>query len=53
MTRIRVALFENRAQAEPAQQRFAQAGIRADIKAELGLARLWFISRWRAGMRLE
>lgn len=53
MNRIRVALFENRTQAEPARQRLAQEGIRAETKAELGLARLWFISRWRAGMRLE
>lgn len=53
MNRMRVALFENRAQAEPNRQRLVHAGIFAEIHNELGLARLWFVTKCRAGVRLE
>ena len=53
MNRIRLALFEKPTQAEPFRQRLQQAGVRAEIHAESGVARLWFVSRWRAGARLE
>lgn len=53
MNMIRIALFENLAQAQPAKQLLAYAGIRAQIRAESGQAKLWFISSRRAGARLE
>ena len=53
MTRIRVALFENPTLAEPTRQRLVQAGIRAEIHCESGIVRLWFVSKARAGVRLE
>jgi len=48
-----VALFENHTQAEPTRQDLVQAGIRAEIHSESGLAKLWFVSKARAGVRLE
>ena len=53
MNTIRVAIFSNRAQAEPIQQRLVQAGIAAEIHEELGLQRFWFVSKRSAGTRLE
>jgi hypothetical protein len=53
MNRIAVALFRRRAQADPIQQRLAQAGITAEIHDELHLEKLWFVSKKRAGARLE
>jgi hypothetical protein len=53
MSRIRIALFENRAQAEPACQRLGQAGIRAEVHYESALSRLWFVPKRRTGVRLE
>jgi hypothetical protein len=53
MERIRVALFLSRAEAAPLRRRLRQAGIPAEIHDELGLARLWFVSRAAAGARLE
>jgi len=53
MKTIPIALFANRTQAEPMQQRLAKAGIAAEIHEELGLQRLWFVSKRSAGARLE
>lgn len=53
MSRIRVAFFENRMQAEPARRRLAKAGIDAEIQKESGLAKLWFVSRQQIGVHLE
>jgi len=53
MSTTRVAHFENCAQAEPARQYLLRSGIKAEIHAELGLAKLWFVSRCQAGVRLE
>ena len=53
MNRIRVALFKDSVFARPVQQRLLQVGIPAEIHAELGLARLWFVSKRTASVRLE
>src|SRR5690348_10875306 len=53
MTRMRVALFENPAQAQPVRQRLVAAGIRAELHQESGMAKLWFVPRRRIGIRLE
>lgn len=53
MNRIPIALFTNRKQAEPIQQRLAQAGVAAEVHEELGLQTLWFVSKQAAGARLE
>lgn len=53
MNSIPVALFSNRAKAEPIQQRLFQTGIPAQIHDELRLEKLWFIPKKGAGWRLE
>jgi mono/diheme cytochrome c family protein len=53
MSTTRVAHFENHAQAEPARQHLLKSGIKAEIHSELGLAKLWFVSKCQAGVRLE
>jgi len=53
VNRISIALFNSRSDAEPIQQRLAQAGIVAEIHEELRLQKLWFVSRRAAGARLE
>lgn len=53
MSRMRVAHFENRTQAEPTRERLVRAGVRAEINNESGLAQLWFVSKRVAGVRLE
>ncbi len=53
MSRMAVALFSNRAKAEPIQGRLIQAGIAAEIPDEPVLERLWFVSRPAAGASLE
>lgn len=53
MSKIAVALFSSRAQAEPVQQCLARAGITAEIQEELWLQKLWFVSRQAAGVLLE
>jgi predicted Zn-ribbon and HTH transcriptional regulator len=53
MNRIPVALFSNSAKAEPLKQRLIQAGIQAEVHEELGLEKLWFVSKHSAGARLE
>jgi mono/diheme cytochrome c family protein len=53
MSRSRAALFEDRAEAEPVQQRLRRAGVSAEIHDELGVARLWFVPKRRAGIRIE
>src|SRR5262249_51782407 len=53
MSTTRVAHFESHAQAESARQYLLKHGINADIHAESGLAKLWFVSRCQAGVRLE
>ena len=53
MSRMRVALFENRAQAESIRLRLVQAGIHADVYNESALAKLWFVPRRQTGIRLE
>jgi hypothetical protein len=53
MIKIRVALFRDSAVATPVQQSLLQAGIPAEIRAELGLARLWYVSKRTANVRLD
>jgi hypothetical protein len=53
MNRMQVALFSNRAKAEPIQKRLADCGIHAEIHEELRLEKLWYVSRQSAGARLE
>jgi hypothetical protein len=53
MNRIPLALFPNRAKAEPLQQRLKAAGIGAEIHDELRLEKLWFVSKLETGVRLE
>lgn len=53
MTRIPVALFNDRARAEPVQKRLAESGIQAEIHDELRLEKLWFVSKPAAGVRIE
>jgi len=45
MNRIPIALFANRSEAEPIQQRLARAGVDAEIQDELMLQKLWFVSK--------
>ena len=53
MSRILVALFNDRAKAEPIQQRLLQAGVVAEIHDELRLEKLWFVPKQGAGVRVE
>jgi len=53
MNRIPVALFNDRAKAEPIQRRLSQAGITAEIHDELRLEKLWFVAKLDCGVRLE
>jgi len=53
MNRIPVALFSSSAKAEPLKQRLTQAAIQAEVHEELGLEKLWFVSKNSAGARLE
>jgi mono/diheme cytochrome c family protein len=53
MSTMRLAHFENQAQAEPARKFLLESGIKARIHAESGVAKLWFVSRYQAGVRLE
>jgi len=50
---VRVALFDDRAAAGPIRQRLSHSGIPAEIQDEPGLARLWFVSKLSAGVRVE
>jgi hypothetical protein len=53
MNRIPLALFTNRAKAEPLERRLREAGISAEIHDELRLEKLWFVSKPATGVRLE
>src|SRR5437868_11877945 len=53
MTRMPVALFNERAKAEPLQNRLAASGIQPEIHDELRLEKLWLVSKPAAGVRLE
>jgi len=53
MNRIRVALFPERRAAEPLRQELLRANIPAELHEEPQVARLWFVSRSAAGVRLE
>jgi len=53
MSRMRVGRFSSREAAEIVQQRLKQAGISAEVHDELGLAKLWFVNKGWAGVRLE
>ena len=53
MNRIRLALFPDRAAAQPARSGLLQIGIPAQIHDELQLERLWFVRKSAAGVRLE
>jgi transposase-like protein len=48
-----VALFSDRAKAEPLQKRLRDAGLSAEIHDELRLQKLWFVSKPYTGIRLE
>src|ERR1700737_2969471 len=53
MSKMRVALFDSRAQAESIRLRLVQAGIRADVHNESALAKLWFVPSRQTSIRLE
>jgi predicted Zn-ribbon and HTH transcriptional regulator len=53
MNTISIALFGDRAQAEPIRQRLAHAGLAAEIHEESALQKLWFVSKRAAGVSLE
>jgi hypothetical protein len=53
MNRVRIALFKDRAAAQPIHERLLRAGIAAEIHDEIWLARLWFVSKLSAGIRVE
>jgi hypothetical protein len=53
MNKVRVALFNDRAAAETIRDRLVNAGIQAEIHDEIGLARLWFVTKTTTGARLE
>ena len=48
-----VALFSNRAKAEPLKTRLVEAGIPAEVHDELHLEKLWYAKKDFAGARLE
>ena len=53
MSRIRVALFNDAATAEPIRVYPRQAGIPAEIHHEPWLTWLWFVPRSEAGLRID
>jgi hypothetical protein len=53
MNRMSVALFNDRAKAEPLRERLAQAGIPAEIHDELRHEKLWMAGKASCGVRLE
>jgi hypothetical protein len=53
MSRIRIALFNHRTEAQLLCERLIQAGIPAEIHVEPAAAWLWFVSETDAGVRLE
>jgi hypothetical protein len=53
MNRIRLAIFNDRATAEPIRDRLLRAGIPAEIHGEPWQAKLWFVSRLCAGVRVD
>ena len=53
MNTMPVALFSDRAKAQPVQQRLAQAGFNATINEGPGLTKLWFVSNQTADVRVE
>ncbi len=48
-----VALFTDRAKAEPVQKRLVEAGFRAEIHEHPSLGALWFTTRHSGAVRLE
>jgi hypothetical protein len=53
MSMMRVALFGNRAQAEPVVQRLREQGFEASVNEGPTLTKLWFVSKQAAGARVE
>ncbi|HLH57285.1 MAG TPA: hypothetical protein VKY92_27145 [Verrucomicrobiae bacterium] len=53
MNSMSVALFSDRAKAEPLKQRLTQAGFNAQINEHPGLTTLWFVARPAARVRIE
>jgi hypothetical protein len=53
MNRIRVALFNDRAAAEPMWKRLLQAGVPAEIHNEPWQTWLWFVSKHSACVRID
>jgi hypothetical protein len=53
MNRIPIALFTERAKAEPIQRRLGQAGIAAELHDEIRFEKLWFVDKPDCGMRIE
>ena len=53
MNRMPVALFSNRAKAEPVQKRLVESGVQAEIHDELRLEKFWFVSKPSTGVRVE
>ena len=53
MNNMPVALFGDRAEAEPVRQRLAQAGFNVQINEHPPMATLWFVPRPEGGVRVE
>src|SRR5437764_13226470 len=53
MSKISIAIFPNRAGAEPIRDRLVQSGIQAELHDELRLEKLWFVTKPAAGVRIE
>jgi hypothetical protein len=53
MERMPIALFMDRAKAEPILLRLTQAGVHVEPHDELRLEKLWFVPKHSAGVRLE
>jgi len=53
MNRVPVVLFTDRARAQPIRQRLIESGLNAEFNDSPTLPKLWFVSRARAGVRIE
>jgi len=53
MTKMRVAVFENQAQAETTRECLVRAGIHAELHSGSALAKLWFVPKEQSGFRIE
>ena len=53
MNRLPVALFPNRAKAEPIQQRLTASGVPAEVRIQRWARAFWFVPKQESGVHLE